>query len=660
MSCNTFLDLTSAIGQSKVRIMAEGQAIEILIAEAMKGRQEAVSELAQRVTGRVSAYMYRVTLSRDLSEDLSQEAMLTMVRSLSGLRDPNRFWPWLYRIAQSKVQEHFRSKQRHPAAPDQETYGEFVSRRANPHEYDALHRVAHKELVRKVVVAMRRLSRQYRAVLSLRCFEQLSFADIGVSLGCSDVKARVMFYRAKKALEKQLAHEGVRKGMFLLCLGLFGKATAPADAATGTATVTAASMKVGLTAAMLATVTTKVGVTAAVAISLAAVTMGGVSVLYDSSMPKRSEVSSLHFTTQLRFSEPDAPPSLSKGAYEQSYYFPDGIDGPAFFRMQRWDPQQQKKLCSWLQDAQANYYYHSGKRTLYLKNERVAWSSLRVQRLPTDDAGLTDFLSGVEGGLGRVAFHRNRRTGLLTGAVDDRFVGVPHFRTTYEYNGLDEDAFEPDWPAQTPVVDERDPMHRRGWAFFRIEGRVHDRPVSGRGRVPFFYNASKENPAWLDLRVGEGIRIADGNGIARVENNNGQITAVYPPGSFFAGLPRPWMGLHSIDTIRRDAAKQRIRFKTEISKDRSHATVTLTHPVNQTVIRLDYDVDMNTDVVDQIGLRVNDRPVGVLTFSYMQELDTATSEFTVPGLPAEPPGRVTESPGILWLVSLAQGQLGAE
>lgn len=640
--------------------MAEGHAIEILIAEAVKGRQEAVSELAQRVTGRVSAYMYRVTLSRDLSEDLSQEVMLTMVRSLRDLRDPDRFWPWLYRIAQSKVQEHFRSKQRHAAATDQEAYGEFVSRRANPNEYDALHRTAHKELVRKVVVAMRRLSQQYRAVLSLRCFEQLSFADIGVSLGCSDVKARVTFYRAKKALEKQLSHEGVRKGMFLLCLGLFGKATTPADAATGTVTVTGASMKVGLTAAMLATVTTKVGVTAAVALSLAAVTMGGVSVLYDSSMPKRSEVSSLHFTTQLRFSEPDAPASLSKGAYEQSYYFPDGVDGPAFFRMQRWDPQQKTKLCSWLQDAQANYYYDSGKRTLYLKNDRVAWSSLRVQRLPTDDAGFTDFLSSVEGDLGRVKFRRDRRTSLLTGAVDDRFVGVPHFQTTYEYNGLDEDAFEPDWPAQTPVVDERDAMHRRGWAFFRIEGRVHDRPVSGRGCMPFFYNASKENPAWLDLHVGDGVRIVDSNEIARVENDNGQITAVYPSASFFAGLPKPWMGLHTIDTIRRDAAKQRIRFKTEISKDWSQATITLIHPTNQTIVQLDYDVDMNTDVVDQIGLRVNDRSIGVLTFSYMQDLDAATSEFVAPSRPAEPPGRAMESSGILWLVSLGRGELGAQ
>ena len=82
--------------------------------------------------------------------------------------------------------------------------------------------------------------------------------------------------------------------------------------------------------------------------------------------------------------------------------------------------------------------------------------------------------------------------------------------------------------------------------------------------------------------------------------------------------------------------------------------------MNQTIVRLDYDVDMNADVVDQIGLQVNDRPIGVLTFSYMQELDTTTSEFVAPERPTEPPGRVTKSPGILWLVSLAKGELGAQ
>ena len=45
--------------------------------------------------------------------------------------------------------------------------------------------------------------------------------------------------------------------------------------------------------------------------------------------------------------------SLSRGAYEQWYFFPEDVDGPLFMMMQRWDPQQQSKLCSWLQNGKA-------------------------------------------------------------------------------------------------------------------------------------------------------------------------------------------------------------------------------------------------------------------------------------------------------------------
>ena len=168
--------------------MAESQTVDMLVRQALKGRREALGQLARSVQGRVFAYIYRVTLSRDLAEDLTQEVLLTMVSSLGDLKDPNRFWPWLYRIAQSKIQQHFRAKQRHPIAPESRVYEDMVARRADRHEYDGLRRLIHKDLVKKTLGAMRRLDAQYRAVLALRCFDQLSYGDIALTMDCSEVK----------------------------------------------------------------------------------------------------------------------------------------------------------------------------------------------------------------------------------------------------------------------------------------------------------------------------------------------------------------------------------------------------------------------------------------------------------------------------------------
>ena len=639
--------------------MAEGQKIDILVRQGMKGQRDALGQLARNVEGRVSAYLCRVTLSRALTEDLTQEVLLTMVSSLGDLKDPDRFWPWLYRIAQSKIQQHFRTKQRHPVAPESRLYEELVARRADRHQHDGLKQLMHKDLVKKTLAAMRQLSEPHRAVLSLRCFDELSYGDIALTMNCSEVKARVLFYRAKEALKKQLGRQGVKKSMLVLCLGLFGKITAPADAAAATVTVAAGSMKAGLTAALLANLTIKTVVLIVGAITLGTATVGTVSKLSQPTLTPRQQVTSLHFTTQLRFSGQGALSSLSKGAYEQWFHFPAGVDGPVFFRMQRWDPLQKNKLCAWLQDGQANYYFESGTKKLYLSNDRVCWSCLKVRRLPTDNAAFTDFLDSMEGRDPKLTYRRDRRSGLLLAAVDDRFADARHFRTTYEYNTAEPNAFEPNWPAGTPVVDNRDEMHRRGWTFFTIRGRLGDRTVSGRGRVPFVYDASTEHPAWMILEAGQ-TRIVDGSEIARVENTGGGAPIFYPGGSFFAGLARPWMGLHCVDTVRRDAVRQRIAFETGKAKHGDLATVTLTHTVGTTTVGLTYVLAMDTDVVDEIRFAINRRPAGALRFSYLQEIDAVADQFVEPERPQEVSTRVAESPGLTWLIDLALGQVGQQ
>ena len=83
-----------------------------LVRKAQLGCQESMAQLAQAAEPRVCAYIYRLTLNSDLTADLSQETLLQMVKSLKSLRNPERFWPWLYRTAMGKVQMHFRIQKR--------------------------------------------------------------------------------------------------------------------------------------------------------------------------------------------------------------------------------------------------------------------------------------------------------------------------------------------------------------------------------------------------------------------------------------------------------------------------------------------------------------------------------------------------------------------
>jgi RNA polymerase sigma factor (sigma-70 family) len=642
--------------------MAEQDSWCKLVELAQRDRDNYMSQLVHDAKGRLCAYVYRVTLDHDLTDDLSQEILLQMMQSLDNLNQAERFWPWMYRIAHNKIQEHYKSKQRKKMVSASAFYKDFLTHRSDYYQEDGLKQMLQEELSKKVMTAMKQLKQQYRAVLSLRCFEQLSYADIADAMQCNEVTARVLFFRAKKAIKKQLASQGLSKSLLLTSLGLFGKLTAPADAASSV-TVTAASTKVGLTTAALATAGSKLGIaTIAVAVSLAGI---GITVMPKLSwpdtslpavlLPSREDVNSIHFTSQVQDNDPNLNGSYSKGAYEQRFYFPEGIDGPMFMRMQRWTPEQDEKLCSWLENSQGNYYYNSGNNQVYIHNYRVCWSNMKVCRLPTDTEEFNVFLSKVEGDTSSSCeYKRDPGTGLLISSVDYRFVNTSKFLTEYLYNTIGPEQFEYNWTADIPVIDERDQMHKRGWTYFHISGELNGTNISGRGQIPFVYDAVNKHPAWMRLNIGNELEITDCRTGAQLCRSDGTIIAAYPAGTFLKGLSRPWMGLHTADLVRRDAVEKRIWFESKYLENEDIVIITLDNRENKSLI---YTINMGKDIVEDIRFVVNGMNAGTLYFSYLQDISQADNEFTEPASTETSQIPAQEGPGISWLVNLAYGNL---
>ena len=643
--------------------MAEEQTWTKLVKLAQQGHGDSVDQLAQEAQGRLRAYVYRVTLDYELTEDLSQEVLLQMVKSLDGLNKAESFWPWMYRIAQSKIQQHYKTRRKTALVSEPAFYEDFLSYRSDYHKDEGFRQLVHKDLSKKVMAAMKQVRQQYRAVLSLRCFEYLSYSDIAVTMQCSEVRARVLFFRAKQALKKELSHQGLSKSLLLMSLGLFGRLTAPAEGGASVVTVAANTTQVGLTAAALATASSRLGIATLTIIAVVLIGVGGMSLRpekppLESPLSPRADIKSMHFTAQLMDNSPEARGSLSKGAYEQWLYFPEGTDGPMFMRMQRWDPQKLNKLCAWLEDGQANYYFDSGNNLVHITNCRVCWSSLKVRRLPTDTAELSEFLSTVEDNVkGLGSYVRDPNTGFLTSFVDYRFNNVPDFQTQYLYNTVGPEQFQYNWPADIPIVDDRDPMHKRGWTYFSINGTIGEQEITGRGCIPFVYNAAKKHPAWLRLKIGEDLEITDCSRGAYLRRGN-QTIAAYEPGMFFKGLARPWMGMHAANIVRRDAAEQRIWFQSERAENETDAIVAIFHKEQQDSTDLIYTIDMENDLIKTITFDVGGQARGSLIFSYLQDIDQLANQFAEPVISAGSQPAIQPSPGIKWLIYLAQGNLG--
>jgi RNA polymerase sigma factor (sigma-70 family) len=628
-----------------------------LIVNAQGGDAPSADRLIAMVKDKVCAYIFRLTLDYHLCQDLSQDTLLVLAQSLAAKRLrfdlPNQFWAWLFRTAHGKIQHHFRNRHKQIEHMSETDYDDLLKCISDDHP-DGLDLLIRRELAETVVKAMKKLKLSHRNVLSLHCFEQMSYADIASMLDCSELRVRVLFFRAKSSLKRQLASQGFKKTLFLVALGLFGKITTPAHAAAPT--VTAASVKTGFGTAAAAYLGTKIGISLVAAAALAT---GGISVWQTRQLPQRTDVRSIYFCEQRGEYKPNAPSNFSNGTYEQAYYFPDGIDGTLFMWMQRWDSKQQNPLCRWLQNGQANYYYHSGEKKVYVRNGPL-WGIRRTVFLPSDPSEMVDFLDQVEGEKTGMIYRRDSHSGLYVEADDDRFVDAHHFQTRYVYNTLKEDDFRYMWGPEVAVIDQRDPMHQRGWTYFRIAGNLGDQEVLGRGCMPLVHGLAKEHPPWLWLDIGSRQKIVDGvQGAWAVGADDGMIER-YPAGTFFQGLNRPWLGLHAIDIVRRDAARRQWSFKKEMignfDRDSGYQRARITITAGK--IRLAYLINMKQNLIESIVWvteATEGTKDGMLQFLYPADIESANEKFVEPVMAEQGKAMPEKTFASFWMVRFIEG-----
>jgi len=609
-----------------------------LVRKAQHGDEVSLNCLAGLARERVRTYLYRLTLDEGLTEDIVQETMLEMSRFLGQLENAESFWIWLCRIATNKMNHYYKKERRRKTV----STAEIDYARLTDGGEDGLAKAIGEELKQAVVASMSVLKPQYRTVLALRCYEEMSFSEIAQVMGCSVFGSRMLFQRAKKALLKQLSRRGLGRAALVLALVLYGKLTAPSKAVAAAVSVTSASVNAGLTAGLAAAVTSKAVIAS---VGVAAVLATGM-IVTPSWLDKVSRPPRQQQAVQ-SYSAPGKLVRLDKEGTERWYYFPEGTNGPVMIRVLKPRASGNGLVCLLRQNQDGNYYFDERSNTVYLENWHAWNSDLSVVRLPTDNYKLTRFLSRVEGRPDEMEYIGNQGAALLVIARRRKDEDNYEVEKYYQHNVLDEEYFRYNWPAGVEAVDNRDAMHKRGWTFFRIEGQVNGSAVKGAGCLPFVYAEVETHRPWLRMTIGNDVELVDGGGEARVYRN-GQMVARYTGGNFFAGLSKPWLGLHSLDTVRRDAAASCVWFETQAVSS-NKVQVVLRGETTQAV----YCIDMEKDLIEKIDLWKATGRCGEIKFHYLQQVEGAGSEFAEP-VTAGYTRQQLQNPGVNWLLELSE------
>jgi len=170
-----------------------------IVRRCIAGEADAFAGLVERYGGRVYNIALRITSDADAAKDCAQEAFIRAYRALHRYDPTLPFGPWLFRITTNASLNYVQRWHAH-----QTTVDELPDAPEEADEGPEETAVRHEELA-EVVAAMADLAPAYRAALTLRHMQQLSYQEVADALDLPLGTVKTHLHRARAALKTRLA-----------------------------------------------------------------------------------------------------------------------------------------------------------------------------------------------------------------------------------------------------------------------------------------------------------------------------------------------------------------------------------------------------------------------------------------------------------------------
>jgi len=180
----------------------------ILANDCLRGNEHAFEGLYTRYSPMLFKFIFNILHDYDLSCDILQQVFLQLYISLQTLKTNKPFKSWLFQVARNRCLDEIRRK-RVVHFSELDTYNEddevemfsFVQDPCPLPEEIA----EHHDLQNRLLRAIKSLPPKFRSVVFLRYSRQLTFPEIGRTLGMPEATAKTYFSRSKPLLQAALS-----------------------------------------------------------------------------------------------------------------------------------------------------------------------------------------------------------------------------------------------------------------------------------------------------------------------------------------------------------------------------------------------------------------------------------------------------------------------
>jgi RNA polymerase sigma-70 factor (ECF subfamily) len=181
---------------------------QALVKASVRGDAQAFAELVVRYTAPIFNLVFRLTGDRVEAENVTQEAFLRAYSALPHSRTEMAFKPWLFQIAVNLCRDLARKKRPDAFTDLAREDGGAPEEQIEDEAPLPLDQIEEHELERALAHAVASLPEVYRAAVTLRYAEELSYEEIAAVLKLPVNTVRTHLFRAKTMLRKSLADWG--------------------------------------------------------------------------------------------------------------------------------------------------------------------------------------------------------------------------------------------------------------------------------------------------------------------------------------------------------------------------------------------------------------------------------------------------------------------
>ncbi|MFN7249652.1 MAG: RNA polymerase sigma factor [Anaerobacillus sp.] len=159
-----------------------------------------LEQLYKDIQPNIYAFFYVKTLSKEVSEDLTQEVFYQAIKGYQGFAGLSNVKTWVFAIAKNVLKKYYRSNRYRNGLTEQLQLETLHIESSEEH-------FMKREEKRQLIQLIHQLDELSKEVVTLRIYGELSFKEIGDLLEKSENYARIMFHRAKLKMQKELSDD---------------------------------------------------------------------------------------------------------------------------------------------------------------------------------------------------------------------------------------------------------------------------------------------------------------------------------------------------------------------------------------------------------------------------------------------------------------------